>query len=507
MSEHHTIRVPVPVIVLLSAMILACGSTEDYGDDNYTYTDNSGSSGWSASAPTTNELPPPSAPTIPSYLPEHDMSKPPDVPKTTDVTIQYGRPPQPSDNFWETLKTRYSPENHRGYAGDALLFDDSWSFADSGALLVAETVTNGGTKYAHGLVFATFDRSQRRYMANEQISTDDPHLYVFGYMRDGYLHGPVWVNDIERAKQGLENRCDYIIAYEHGIPTGEVRWYDDTNHLQATGWYSNNQRNGTYTQWDSGKTWQCEYVNGMQHGAYREWNSWGQLVRRGTVHDGKYYGRQEVWIPGDRLPYGVSYFNGGAAYGWYSMYNEEGHLTEQVWRSGGSWNGQWVHYNGSGQKDWSGTYSNGLRHGVYSRFTAEGHCDYDTEYKNDAQTGQFHYYDENGVVTEEGEFIDGMREGTVKFYNPSGWTGLLERNYVAGVAQGITRLYDAEGKLRAEGNMKDGKLNGKATEYDNEGAVSRELEYKDGEVVNDTAEGEEPVIPETPEDDEWSPFG
>ena len=130
MHSYQPVRVPARAVALLALWLLACGSTEEYYEpEPYTPPAPYYPPAEPAPEPASNKPAPPSQPTFPAYVAELDRNNVPAVPKTADVTIQYGSPAKPTDDFWQTLSTRYGTaadtnNPNRGNPGDPLVIYD-----------------------------------------------------------------------------------------------------------------------------------------------------------------------------------------------------------------------------------------------------------------------------------------------------------------------------------------------------------------------------------------------
>lgn len=413
MPELRTFRVPVPVVIALAVMMLACAETDEYDDDYYYDSGCSGSgcTGSGISSGTPEYTPPaataPSRPTLPSYIPELDRSTPPDYPRTADVSIQYGRPDYPADNatqFWDGLLARYEVNTEGSSArGDGTnpYFETSFRFGDETLLLVAERRNDGSSTYAHGLAFTTFNanRQHESYTAGQRWSTSDLHTYGVGFFRNGRMHGPWAINYPGPAKAGQANKLQYICEYQNGKAHGEARWFNEEGYLTRREHYQDGKLHGTATRWNEDGIVQSEYAAGIQFGLYRKWNYNGQLVERAQVYDDQKYGKSEYWIPGGTFPYVLRYYNFGPNTGWKSCYDAQGKLHYQAWVESGTESGPYVQYDPTGFKVWEGSRLEGRNEGKFTGYDAQGRVVAINHYKGGALHGDYIRYDADGNVT------------------------------------------------------------------------------------------------------------
>ena len=71
--------------------------------------------------------------------------------------------------------------------------------------------------------------------------------------------------------------------------------------------------------------------------------------------------------------------------------------------------------------------------------------------------------------------------GTVKHY--CGYGAIWEITYKNNLAEGVSKMYDKQGKLRVKSNYKQGKLNDVSKVYYADGKLMREMLYQKGRLV------------------------
>ncbi|MCB9932127.1 MAG: hypothetical protein H6841_01755 [Planctomycetes bacterium] len=422
MSELKPVRVPVPVVIALAVLVLACAETSDYDDSSYYYDDSSscsgstynGCSGSSSSGSSSGSADTgpaassaPAQPVLPSYIPELDKSRPPEYPKTTDVTIQYGRPEFPSgssQDLWTSLQSKYGVDVKTGAARGNIgepWFEPSFTFGDDALLLVSESRTEGSTRWAHGLAILTYNsnRQYETYTDGYILSSSDPYTLGIGYMNHGRMHGPWVINYTGPAKAGQTNKLHYICEYQYGKANGECRWWDENGYLERQDYYKGGVREGTCTVWKGDYTTQSEYVGGVEYGLYRKWNGFGQLIERAQVFDNRKYGKSEFWYPGETYPYIVRFYNFGPNTGWVTRYDASGHLHHQAWIEDSVFTGPFVQYHPTGYKSWEGQRVNNVNEGKFTGYDAQGRVITVCSYQAGMLHGDYIRYDAEGNIT------------------------------------------------------------------------------------------------------------
>lgn len=432
MNTYQPVRVPARAVALLALWLLACGSTEEYYEpEPYTPPPSYNPPAEPAPDPAPYKPAAPSQPTFPAYVAELDRNSVPAVAKTVDVTLQTGAPAKPTDDFWQTLAARYGTaasdnNSNRGNPGDPLvIYDFKLGFGDHQVTLacVAETKvvyeSGGSRRVAHGLGFCTWDNSRAVMKPNSSYSLNDPYTYGIGYFRDGKMHGP-WAFNREQESRNGTQIMSYMAEYTGNSANGEVRFYDDKGYLTEQCWAQGGVRHGTCYRWHDEGSASTAYVGGVQYGRRLEYNTAGQLIRRGNTYENKYYGLTEFWFPDAYWRYTTRYFDFGDNRGWQTDYTQDGVLGEQSWIEGGKKTGPYVTYRKNGSKYSQGTRVDGKTDGAYQRFHADGWVEFECVYANGKQNGPAKWYYATGKVYEEGTMADDLRKGEFRQYREDG---------------------------------------------------------------------------------------
>lgn len=96
-----------------------------------------------------------------------------------------------------------------------------------------------------------------------------------------------------------------------------------------------------------------------------------------------------------------------------------------------------------------------------------------------AFTGQFVEYFDNGKIKGNGEFKDGLVHGLRTVYNENG-TKKLERYYTNGINDGASIEYYPSGQKKQEANFKNGKEDGTFKAFYEDGQVQAILNFSNG---------------------------
>jgi tetratricopeptide (TPR) repeat protein len=97
-------------------------------------------------------------------------------------------------------------------------------------------------------------------------------------------------------------------------------------------------------------------------------------------------------------------------------------------------------------------------------------------------TGRFVEHYINGRIKGEGNFKDGLAEGLRTAYLPDGKTRYI-RNYVNGLENGEFKQFFSNGKIEQEGIFKDAKEDGIWKLWYSTGELKKQLEFKNGKEL------------------------
>ena len=145
-----------------------------------------------------------------------------------------------------------------------------------------------------------------------------------------------------------------------------------------------------------------------------------------------------------------------------------------------------------------GEYLNGELNGIKRQFNYNGKLEFEGEYKNGKLNGKVKLYNFDGKIKFDGEYlynhkrkgkeyINGILEYEGEFlfdkkWNGKGYDEKGNITYELINGNGKVKEYNANGKLKFEGEYLNGKRNGKAKEYNLNGHLVFEREYLDGKI-------------------------
>jgi len=213
------------------------------------------------------------------------------------------------------------------------------------------------------------------------------------------------------------------------------------------------------------------------------------LKETGEYKNGK---RQRTWRtysserldkPFDwRLDSEVNYLNNNKE-GWERKYlysnDSSRYEYRRIFYQNGMANGPVYGFNAEGDTTIIGQNKNGLEHGLF-KFKKDDivSFDFDRIYENGVEVETI-FFHPNGVVAARGLTIDFQPHGLYKTFNESGQL-VMEQTFDHGILEGQSRLYHADGKLKAIIEFSDNKANGNHKYYHSNGRLWTEVEMNSG---------------------------
>lgn len=209
-------------------------------------------------------------------------------------------------------------------------------------------------------------------------------------------------------------------------------WEEVQNRILAKGFYVDNKRDGTWTNYHPGGVVSevTSYRMGVKDGQHLVIDKRGFLQADETFRNDQLHGLSTNYMNGTRKISEI-YYRNGVEDGVKKMYYDNGKLQEQSF------------------------YKQGKRDGLSSWFDQSGRVIAAYEYKEGNFNGEHKTFYSNGQVSKKQTYINGVQEGVYEeFYE--------------------------NGQLKISGQMTAGKREGKWTEYDENGKANT-VKYKNGE--------------------------
>ena len=260
-----------------------------------------------------------------------------------------------------------------------------------------------------------------------------------------------------------------LVPYVNGVENGLSREYNSSGTLITVTNYKNGyfQKEEKINRVDKG---------GMRQGVYREYYEIDQIKTDGTYKDDKKNGIFKEYSMDGRVIKKEEYRMGELI-----QTTAEDKDKFEIKRK----------YYPTGATKIVGTYKKGVPEGVFRQYDDKGNIDSAKVFSmgrllrqgrmdnQGREQGEWKEFYESGRLRAIGNYVDGKREGVWKF---SYENDSLEQTgaYVSGKPNGPWTWYYPNGSLRREESYKEGKEDGQMKEYDVDGGVMAEGNYVDG---------------------------
>ncbi len=295
--------------------------------------------------------------------------------------------------------------------------------------------------------------------------------------------------------------------YKDGKLEGEYKEFYLYGGIKEEGQYVDGKKESEWKKYHSnGKLMKEEnYKDGKLEGNYKEYWEYGQLKEKGLYIDGKKEGN---WRTENGHSWeNISYKN-GLKEGEYERLldgKEKGFLFTKGQYIKGQKEGEWItededksnvifenYKNGKKYEldkietrnhiSFGRLNENGQKEGEWTLIAKDSSYKIVENYKDGVEEGLSRHYDKDGKLTAEGENKNNREVGKWKYYK----NGILEKiiSNVENFESGYKEFYE-NGQLKEEGLYKDGKKDGKQNEYPIDEKKIREKTYIDGEIISE----------------------
>jgi antitoxin component YwqK of YwqJK toxin-antitoxin module len=304
----------------------------------------------------------------------------------------------------------------------------------------------------------------------------------------------------------------YQSFYPGGMPKGEGRYvagkrdgkfvaYSAGGAKVFEGDYKNGERHGKSKTFYADQTIKSEtnFVNGLQDGAYRNFHPDGTLADEGTYRNGKEHGPYRSFHKNGK-PAAQGTMTDGLMDGEWKWFHSNGKVAKSGLLRAGKQEGTWKLFFADGTLSQEFNNVNGLMEGIAKVYDSDGKLHFEQEYKA-GKIRKYRYFDKqgkvkseestrgnklrwatrfpSGIIQNEGEMADGKTEGKWKFYHESGYLS-NESIYKADQQTGAEKFYFFDGSSSIEQEYKDGKLDGLHRKYHINGQLAAEGWYAAG---------------------------
>ncbi|WP_339916103.1 tetratricopeptide repeat protein [Yeosuana marina] len=349
----------------------------------------------------------------------------------------------------------------------------------------------------------------------------DGTLQEVNFYHKSQLHG-------FQESYSCNGKLELISKYDYGDLVSEINYDHLGNPLQQIN-YRPKETNFTITYNYTNKTpkLKIDYVNGVKHGKYIDYDFYGNKRAEGNYTNGTQDGKWVWYYPNGNVETIRNYLNGNLN-GETIDYFEDGSIEEKRYYEYGSAEGTWISYYDNGKKSLETTYYNDQLHGEkifydysgnlqlirfydHGRLIGFSYLDKDSKelpmIPIENETGKIKSYFSNGNPAREmecknGDFVNSYKtyyfSGQLEnemFYKSNDTDGLdteyypngnvkSEKKYMLGFLHGLTKKYYENGIIKEELNYLNNKKHGECNYYNDKGKLTKKEFYFNGDIYN-----------------------
>ncbi|HEX8529754.1 MAG TPA: hypothetical protein VF646_07015, partial [Cytophagales bacterium] len=262
-----------------------------------------------------------------------------------------------------------------------------------------------------------------------------------------------------------------------GKRTGKLVVYSAAGAKRLEGTYQQGEKHGRFRVYYPDQTLKSEgtYVNGQQDGPYRNYHPDGTVSEEGTFQAGKEHGAYAAYHKNGK-PSAKGRMTAGEFEGEWQWFHDNGKPAKTVTFRGGKQEGVCKQFFADGTLYQEYNYVNGETDGLVRVYDTDGKPYLEQEHKA-GQIRKYRYFDKQGKVVDEASARGSKLRWVTRF--PSGVVR-LEGELVNGKLEGKVRTYHESGYLASEGTYRADELDGPEKDYYADGTVSSQQEYKKG---------------------------
>lgn len=189
------------------------------------------------------------------------------------------------------------------------------------------------------------------------------------------------------------------------------------------------------------------YKNGKENTLFREYDTFGNLIKETSYLNGKKNGISKLFYPSGSLKAEV-FFTDNKMDGFSKIYYESGALNAEIPYKNDKINGTVKEYYENGILKSEAQYSNHKQHGIQKNYYETGALKDEIPYKNHKQEGVAKSYYENGALETEISFKNGEMEGIMNMYNQDGVLD-IQITHKNNMRNGPMKKYNSDGSYWA----------------------------------------------------------
>ena len=143
--------------------------------------------------------------------------------------------------------------------------------------------------------------------------------------------------------------------------------------------------------------------------------------------------------------------------------------------------GYWISHDQSGLKVYEGSFREGKPVGHFIRYHSNGKTRADMNYLPDGKSVNTRLFDPEGRMRAEGTYVNQLKNGLWSFYSEKN-IPVYQINYLNGKVHGEARRYDASGSLIEQTQWKNNIINGLQIIFYHENKPQAKINYLDGTI-------------------------
>lgn len=399
---------------------------------------------------------------------------------------------------------------------------------DDGNLKSTVDVVDGTTNGKLEVYYANGTVGESSGYVNDKYENEFRSYHPLGGMKlKKNAVGGVWNG--KTTEYHLSGAPAWEYDQKEGKAEGMVKQFFPSGTVEYEGNYKAGQREGTHVQYhpDGTKSSEYNFTAGLSDGPFKEWYPNGKLEVEGTFKGDKLVGERRKYDEWGSLTSIDRYDDQGRLHGLYEEFNDEGgkyiemtyknglliaykyfdrtgKVTSEGTRSKGKF--QFKGMSPEGVTMIEGIYlDEGVKDGVWKFYQADGTIDSEETNKNGKAIGSLKNYDTDGTllyenivydrpdgsyrrqigyynsgkIRYEGQLKDGENTGVFKFYYPDGTLKSVQY-YVDGEFEGWQSYYDPKGVLHSEENV-SGDITHEHISYDENGKMKEHIKIQPGQ--------------------------
>ncbi len=264
----------------------------------------------------------------------------------------------------------------------------------------------------------------------------------------------------------------------------EFRWFPNKQLWQQRVWV-NGEQHGPYREWTEGGLLQRagEFEHDMLERTWLEYREAGQIGAERDWHQGVQHGRLRIYY-GDNALRSESNFVNGVQSGPEVLYHKNG-----VKEAAGDWEngervGEWKYWHAGGQPKAQATYVGGRYHGDWIEWDEDGEVVERGHFEHGKAQGE--WWELRGRVGYRHvcSFDAGLLHGVSRTWYPGSDQLMMETRYEHGLADGTERMWFQDGKPCSEVRYVKGRVAGPVRYWREDGTL-----WCSGDVVDGHREG------------------